>query len=90
MQNQVWAYIKGEKGKEFSKRAAAMNMTEGKLMQLLIDLFLTIPENSYQPNVCVKCQYYQIATSNVIQAFMKLNEALTLVQPEYIRNVKKG
>ena len=83
MQNQIWAYLKKPEMAEFTKRAAAMNMSEGELNQLLIRMFLTIPEGSYQPNVCVKCQYYQIGSSNVIQMFMKLNEALSLVTPEY-------
>lgn len=80
---QTWAYLKPNEYREYKEKAEALGMTEGELTQWLIRMFLNIPEESYQPNVCIKCQYYQIATSNVIQAFMKLNEALSIVRPTY-------
>lgn len=82
--SRTWVYLKQEEYNKFKLKAESLNMTENELTQFLIRLFLRTPENS-QPNLCVNCQYYQIATSNVIQAFMKLNEALTLVTPEYMR-----
>lgn len=82
---QVWGYLKPNEYKDYKQKAEALSMTEGELTQYLIRMFLSIPEGSYQPSNCINCQYYRIATSQVIQTFMKLNEALTLVTPEYKR-----
>ena len=85
--SRTWVYLKQEEYNQFKQKAESMNMTENELTQLLIRLFLHTPADSH-PNVCVTCQYYHIATSSVIQAFMKLNEAFSLVTPEYLRKKK--
>ncbi len=80
---QVWAYLNDLETKDYREIAKSLSMTEGELTQFLIRMLLKIPDDCFQPANCIKCQYYQIATSNVIQAFMKLNEALSLVAPSY-------
>lgn len=85
--SRTWVYLKQEEYDKFKQKAANLDMTENELTQLLIRLFLNTPKES-KPNQCLNCQYYSIATSGAIQAFMKLNEALSLVPPEYMR--RKG
>ena len=85
---QTWAYLKPEEYKQYKQRAETLGMTEGELTQYLIRLFLNIPEGSYQPTNCINCQYYRVATSTARQALMKINEAFTLVIPEYKRRAK--
>lgn len=82
--SRTWVYLKPEEYNQFKLKAESMDMTENELTQKLIRMFLSTPKTS-NPNTCLNCQYYHIATSTVIQAFMKLNEALTLVTPEYLR-----
>jgi hypothetical protein len=87
MSKRTWVYLTQDLDKQFTQKAANMGMSESELIQLLIRMFLSTPSNS-NPNECVHCQYYHIASSNVIQVFMKLNEALSLVQPEYKRKIR--
>lgn len=82
--SRTWVYLKPEEYRQFKTKAESLDMTESELTQFLIRLFLHTPQDS-KPNQCINCQYYLIATSGAIQAFMKLNEALTLVTPEYMR-----
>jgi hypothetical protein len=85
--SRTWVYLKQEEYNMFKLKAESLNMTENELTQFLIRLFLHTPTDS-KPNVCVNCQYYLIATSGAIQALMKLNEAFSLVTPEYMRKRK--
>lgn len=84
MQRRVWAYLEKSDQELFHKKAQDLGMTDGELDKKLILMFLHTSPNGVE-NECLKCQYYHIASSAVIQAFMKLNEALTLVTPEYKR-----
>lgn len=82
--SRTWVYLKQEESKQFSEIAEKMGLSESELTQKLIRMFLSTPKES-NPNNCINCQYYQIASSQVIQAFMKLNEALSLVTPIYLK-----
>jgi hypothetical protein len=86
--SRTWVYLKPEESKQFKIIAEKLGLSESELTQKLIRMFLSLPKES-NPNTCINCQYYQIASSQVIQAFMKLNEALSLVTPEYIRKTSK-
>ena len=85
--SRTWVYLKLDEYNAFKLKAESMNMTESELTQLLIRLFLRTPENS-NPNQCIQCQYYHIATSTAIKALMKINEAFTLIEPEYKRKIR--
>ena len=85
--SRTWVYLKLDEYNAFKLKAESMDMTENELTQLLIRLFLRTPENT-NPNQCVKCQYYHIATSSAINLLMKVNEAFTLIEPEYMRKRK--
>jgi hypothetical protein len=82
--SRTWVYLRPQEAKQFSDKARKLGMSESELTQMLIRMFLSTPKET-NPNTCIKCQYYQIASSQVIQTFMKLNEALSLVTPEYMR-----
>lgn len=84
MYERVWAYLSIKDKELFHKKAQDLGLSDGELNKTLIQMFLHTSPNG-QENNCLKCQYYYIATSSVIQAFMKLNEALSLVTPEYLR-----
>ena len=83
--SRTWVYLKPEEYKQFKIIAENMDKSESELTQLLIRMFLNIPKDAFQPNVCVNCQYYQIATNNAVQAFMTINKAFSLVTPSYLR-----
>lgn len=85
--SRTWVYLKLEEYKDYKQKAEALNMSESELTQLLIRLFLHTPENS-NANHCLNCQYYHIATSNAIQLLMKVNEAFSLVTPEYKKLIR--
>jgi predicted metalloenzyme YecM len=82
--SRTWVYLKPEEYSQYKRIAEDMDKTESELTQLLIRMFLNIPKDKFQPNICIHCRYYQIATNNAIQAFMTINKAFSLVTPSYL------
>jgi hypothetical protein len=84
--SRTWAYLSTSESQLYRDKAESLGISEGELTQKLIQLFLNTHNNSLQPDSCLQCQYYQIATSNVMKVLASANSFFSLVQPEWERN----
>jgi hypothetical protein len=71
--SRTWAYLTKPEHKEYIKKAESLGISEGELTQKLIKMYLHTKENHDKPN-CLECNYYQIATSGVMERLQKLNK----------------
>lgn len=81
----TWTYLTEEESKLFKQKAENMNMSEYELSQKLIRMFLNVPIKS-NPNICIDCQYYQVATNEAMQFLRKANDFLSVITPSYVKN----
>ena len=87
--SRTWAYLDTTTHQKYTDKAKSLGISEGDLTQRLIHIFMTTPIGETQLKTCLNCPYYQVATSHAMQALKKLNEALTLIQPQYMRERNK-
>lgn len=86
MRARTWAYLSNDEHHRYLEKAENLGISEGELTQKLIQLYLNTGSNTLQPENCLGCRYYQIATSNVIQFLMKAQEQFLLTRPSYDRD----
>jgi hypothetical protein len=80
--SRTWAYLTGEEHKQYVQKAETLGISEGELTQRLIHLYLNTPNNTLHPHDCLNCQYYQLATSQLMATLKKFADFFIVVQPE--------
>ncbi|MGD0071420.1 MAG: hypothetical protein ABSB71_08090 [Candidatus Bathyarchaeia archaeon] len=80
--SRTWAYLTPTEHEKYIRKAESLNISEGELTQRLIHLYLNTQTNTMHPTACLNCQYYQVATSNLIQALKKFSDFFIVIQPE--------
>jgi hypothetical protein len=71
--SRTWAYLSTAESQLYHDKAESLGISEGELTQKLIQLYLHTTENQIQPKDCLHCNYFQVATSDVMKRLEKLN-----------------
>lgn len=71
--SRTWAYLTIPEHQLYTEKAESLGITEGELTQKLIQIYLKTQNNTLKPNNCLNCQFYQIATSDIMKRLEKLN-----------------
>jgi hypothetical protein len=81
-QMHISTYLSAKEQTLYKEKADTLCMTEGELTQHLIHLFLNTPTNTSQSNNCLSCNYYHLATSQLITTLKQVADFFIVVQPQ--------
>ncbi|MFA5365383.1 MAG: hypothetical protein WC325_09420 [Candidatus Bathyarchaeia archaeon] len=79
--SRIWAYLTITEREQFKHKAESMNMTEGELMQKLARLYLNTQGAPTTQINCLNCQYYQLATSQLMKVWKGVNDFFLIIDP---------